>query len=167
LAGDEAGGGVRRCGAATLARLRGAVARGGRIGRVGGLGFLGVAGAYITTTLRPTVAGLGFLAVAGLASLGNICRAGWAKWATGPRAGTWAASCQAISCRVGPTLLAEVAAQHSSTSCSCRPRPEKIMLGSCLCRAKLSCFGPAHGPHAFLANYTLSSTSSKILHGIA
>jgi hypothetical protein len=76
-------------------------------------------------------------------------RAGWAKWAIGPRASTWAASCRLFSCRAGLTLWAEVAAQPSPTSCSCRPRPEIIVLGSCSCRAKNSCFGLAHGPRAF------------------
>jgi hypothetical protein len=44
-----------------------------------------------------------------------------------------------------PTLWAEVAAQHNPTSCSCRPRLEIIVLGSCLCRVKNSCFGQAMG----------------------
>jgi hypothetical protein len=78
-----------------------------------------------------------------------ICWAGWARWAAGPRAGTWAASCLQFSCRAGPALWADIAAQPSPTSCSCRPRPDNIVLGSCSCRAKKSCFGPTHGPRAF------------------
>jgi hypothetical protein len=43
-----------------------------------------------------------------------ICgRAYWATWATGHRASIWAASGRPISCWAGPTLWAEVAAQHS------------------------------------------------------
>jgi hypothetical protein len=34
----------------------------------------------------------------------------------------------------------------SPTSCSCRPEPNNIVLGPCSCRAKMSCFGLAHGP---------------------
>jgi hypothetical protein len=36
----------------------------------------------------------------------------------------------------------------SPTSCSCRPEPNSIVLGPCSCRAKMSCFGLAHGPRA-------------------
>jgi hypothetical protein len=36
----------------------------------------------------------------------------------------------------------------SPTSCSCRPKPNNIVLGSCSCRAKMSCFGLVHGPRA-------------------
>jgi hypothetical protein len=65
-----------------------------------------------------------------------ICgRAYWATWATGSRAGTWAASCQAISCRAGPTLWAEAAAQHSPLRARAGPGP-KI---SCWAR---TCVGP-------------------------
>jgi hypothetical protein len=80
---------------------------------------------------------------------GGGSRAGWAEWAIGPRADTWAASCLKFSCRAGLALWAEFAAQHSPMSCSCRPRPDSIVLGPCSCRAKKSCFGPAHGPRAF------------------
>jgi hypothetical protein len=66
----------------------------------------------------------------------------------GRRASPWAASCRLISCRAGPALWAENEAQPSPTSCSCRPGPEKIVLGSCSCRAKKSCYGLAHGPRA-------------------
>jgi hypothetical protein len=59
-----------------------------------------------------------------------------------------ASSGRLISCRAGPALWVENEAQPSPTSCSCRPRPEKIVLGSCSCRAKKSCFGPTHGPRA-------------------
>jgi hypothetical protein len=64
----------------------------------------------------------------------------------GRRASPWAASCRLISCRAGPALWADNEAQPSLTSCSCRPGPEKIVLGSCSCRAKKSCYGLAHGP---------------------
>jgi hypothetical protein len=66
----------------------------------------------------------------------------------GRRASPWAASCQLISCRAGPALWAENEAQPSPTSCSCRPGPEKIVLGSCSCQAKKSWYGLAHGPRA-------------------
>jgi hypothetical protein len=48
----------------------------------------------------------------------------------------------------------------SPTSCSCRPRPDAIVLGLCSCRAKISCFGPAHGPRA-----KQSSISTALAHG--
>jgi hypothetical protein len=71
----------------------------------------------------------------------------------------WAASCRPISCRARPARWAEIATQHCPTVGSCRPEPEKIVLGSCSCRAKKSCwtrahvgkkscFGLAHGPRA-------------------
>jgi hypothetical protein len=66
----------------------------------------------------------------------------------GRRASLWAASCRLISCRAGLALWAENEAQPSPTSCSCRPGPENIVLGSCSCRAKKSCYGLAHGPRA-------------------
>jgi hypothetical protein len=66
----------------------------------------------------------------------------------GYRASPWATSGRPDSCRAGLSLWIEIAAQHSPTSCS-QPRPEIIVLGSCSCRAKFSCFGPAHGPRAF------------------
>jgi hypothetical protein len=40
---------------------------------------------------------------------------------------------------------ADTAAQHSPTSCSCRPSTEIIVLGPCSCWAKISCFGTAIG----------------------
>jgi hypothetical protein len=66
----------------------------------------------------------------------------------GRRASPWAASCRMTSCRAGPALWAEDEAQPCPTLCSCRPGPEKIVLGSCSCRAKKSCYGLAHGPCA-------------------
>jgi hypothetical protein len=63
-------------------------------------------------------------------------------------ASPWATLCRLISCRAGPALWAENEAQPSPTSCSCRPGPEKIVLDSCSCRAKKSCYGRAHGPRA-------------------
>jgi hypothetical protein len=67
----------------------------------------------------------------------------------GRHASPWAASCRLISCRAGPALWAENEAQPNPTSCSCRPGPEKIVLGSCSCRAKKkSCYGLTHGPRA-------------------
>jgi hypothetical protein len=66
----------------------------------------------------------------------------------GHRARVRAVSGRLFSCRAGSALWAENEAQPSPTSCSCQPRPEKIVLGPCSCRAKKSCFGPAHGPRA-------------------
>jgi hypothetical protein len=66
----------------------------------------------------------------------------------GRRASPWAASCRLTSCRAGPALWAENEARPSPTSCSCRPGPEKIVLGSCSCRDKKLCYGLAHGPRA-------------------
>jgi hypothetical protein len=66
----------------------------------------------------------------------------------GRHASPWAASCRLISCRVGPALRTENEAQPSPTSCSCRPGPENIVLGSCSCRDKKSCYELAHGPRA-------------------
>jgi hypothetical protein len=67
----------------------------------------------------------------------------------GRRASPWAVtSCRLISCRAGSALWAENEAQPSPTSCSCRLGPEKIVLGSCSCQAKISCYGLAHGPRA-------------------
>jgi hypothetical protein len=88
-------------------------------------------------------------------NLGQLGQSGF--WA---RASTRATSCRLISCRARPALWAEVAAQHSPTSCSCRPRPEIIVLGPCSCRAKNSCFGPAHGPRAFWPSISLSTQQS-------
>jgi hypothetical protein len=67
----------------------------------------------------------------------------------GHRASPWVTSGRPDLCRVGLARWVEIAAQHSLMSCSCRSRPEIIVLGSCSCRAKLSCFGPAYGPRAF------------------
>jgi hypothetical protein len=67
----------------------------------------------------------------------------------GHRASPWATLRRHDSCRAGLAWWAEIAALHSPTSCSCRPRPEIIVLGSCSCRVKLSCFEQIHGPHAF------------------
>jgi hypothetical protein len=90
--------------------------------------------------------------------------AGWARWAAGPRAGTWAASCLQFSCRAGPALWAEIAAQPSPMSCSCRPRPDNIVLGSCSCRAKKSCFGPTHGPRAFWPSIGAGAAETRGAH---
>jgi hypothetical protein len=88
----------------------------------------------------------------------------WASWVAGLHAGTWAASGQGVSCWAGLTLWAEIIAQHSPTSCSCRPRPEIIVLGSCSCRVKKSCFGPAHGPGAFWPSIVLGIFLYLICH---
>jgi hypothetical protein len=106
--------------------------------------------------------GIGSWGVAGWV-VDFICWAGWAEWAPGPRASTWAASCWVFSCRVGPTLWAEIVAQHSPMSCSCRPRPEIIVLGSCSCRTKNSCFGPAHGPRAIWQSISAAMTAPRHL----
>jgi hypothetical protein len=67
-----------------------------------------------------------------------------------------------ISCRAGPTLSAENEAQPSLTSCSCQPRPEKIVLGSCSCRAKKSCWARARvGPK----NRALGRPMGLVLNG--
>jgi hypothetical protein len=73
------------------------------------------------------------------------------------------ASCWVFSCRVGPTLWAEIVAQHSPMSCSCRPRPEIIVLGSCSCRTKNSCFGPTHGPRAIWPSISAATTAPRHL----
>jgi hypothetical protein len=94
----------------------------------------------------------------GTGEAARVGRLGWVLLFIGPdgpiglsghRASPWATSGQPDSCHAGLARWAKIAAQHSPSSCSCRPRPEIIVLGSCSCRAKLSCFEPAHGPRAF------------------
>jgi hypothetical protein len=104
----------------------------------------------------------GGMGQAGLWPLGGS-QAGWASRAHGPSCQGAGRSGRLFSCRARLALWAQIEAQPSPTSCSCQPRPEKIMLGPCLCRAKKSCFGPAHGPRAKWPSISPSRSTSVVL----